>query len=113
MFTLVFAVPADAELKRLEGIPTEAGLVKQIKKALGNLQRDPRYPALQTHKFSGLTNPYNPKEPVFEAYAQQNTPGASRIIWCYGPHQKQKEEQRDRENADTNNITIMAIIAHP
>ena len=99
MFRLRFAVPADEELKRLERFPGEAGRVKQIKKALGNLARDPAHPSLQTHKFSGLTNPYDDDKPVFEAYAQQHTPGAVRILWCYGPERRQ--------------ITILAIIAHP
>lgn len=56
-YDLFFAIPADKELKRLEGLPGEAGLVKQIKKALGNLSRDPKHPSLQTHKFHGLPNP--------------------------------------------------------
>ena len=98
-FALSFTLPADKEFERLKGLPGEAGLVKQIKKALGNLSKNPRHPALQTHKFYGLPNPYDEKEPVFEAYAQQHTPGAARILWCYG---RGKSE-----------ITILAIIAHP
>lgn len=99
MFVLRFAEPADAELKRLEDSPGEAGRVKQIKKALGNLARDPSHPSLQTHKFSGLLNPFDDSKPVFEAYAQQHTPGAARILWCYGPERQQ--------------ISILAIVAHP
>lgn len=98
-YILRWAPTADTELERLKGLPGEAGRVKQIKKALGNLSLNPRYPALQTHKFSGLPNPHNEKGEVFEAYAQQHTPGAARIIWCYGPKK--------------NEITIIAIIAHP
>lgn len=99
MFKLRQTVRADAELKRLEGLPAEAGRVKQIKKALGYLELDPRHQSLQTHKFYGLPNPHDESQPVFEAYAQQHTPGAARIIWCYGPQQKE--------------ITIIAIVAHP
>ena len=44
-------------------------------------------------------NPFAPKEPVFEAYAENQTPGAYRIFWCYGPDKKQ--------------ITIIAITPHP
>lgn len=99
MFTVVLTVPADQELKRLEALPREAGLVKQIKKALGNLARDPHYSSLQTHKFSGLNNPYDATKDVFEAYAQQHTPAAVRILWCYGPKHRE--------------MTILAIIAHP
>ena len=99
MFELFFAAPADKELKHLEESSGEEGLVKQIKKALGNLSNNPRHPSLQTHKFYGYSNPYDDHEPVFEAYAQQHTPGAARILWCYGPKKKQ--------------ITLLAIIAHP
>jgi hypothetical protein len=38
---------------------------------------------------------------VFEAYAQNRTPGAYRIFWCYGP---------DKDKGD---ITITAITPHP
>jgi hypothetical protein len=38
-------------------------------------------------------------EEVFEAYAENNTPGAYRIFWVYGP------------GKDV--ITILAITAHP
>ena len=99
MFDLSFTIPAADELKRLEGLASEVALVKQIKKALGNLTRDPYYPSLQTHKFSGFPNPFDEKQPVFEAYAQQHTPRAVRLLWCYGPKKRE--------------ITILAIVAHP
>ena len=99
MFTLFFAEPADIELQRLEGSPSEAGKTKQIKKALGYLSKNPKHPSLQCHKFHGFPNPYAPNQDVFVAYAQQHTPGAARILWCYGPGKQQ--------------ITILAIIAHP
>ena len=99
MFELSFADSADVELKRLEQSPSEEAKTKQIKKALGNLSKNPRHPALQTHKFDGFSNPFDPKEDVFVAYAQQHTPSAARILWCYGPQQKK--------------ITILAIVAHP
>jgi hypothetical protein len=36
---------------------------------------------------------------MFEAYAQNDTPGAYRIMWCYGPGKGE--------------ITIVAITPHP
>jgi hypothetical protein len=36
---------------------------------------------------------------VFEAYAQNNTPGAYRIFWCYGPAKSE--------------LTIITITAQP
>ena len=75
------------------------GLYKQINKTLRLLEANPRHPGLQTHEYSSLENPFNSKEKVFEAYAQNNTPGAYRIFWCYGPLKRQ--------------ITIIAITPHP
>jgi hypothetical protein len=99
MFKLKFTPRADAELASLENQAAEGGTVKQVKKALGYLESNPRHPSLQTHKFYGLPNPHDENEPVFEAYAQQNTPAVARILWCYGPEKQQ--------------ITIIAIVAHP
>jgi hypothetical protein len=77
----------------------EEGLFKQVKKSLQFLKNNPRHPSLATHEYSVLVNPYNPRQKVFEAYVQQNTPAAYRIFWCYGP----KKDQ----------ITVVAITAHP
>lgn len=77
----------------------QEGLFKQVDKAIRLLQEDPHHPGLQTHEFSAITNPLDPKGKVFEAYAQNRTPGAYRIFWCYGP--------------DKGEITILAITPHP
>jgi hypothetical protein len=75
------------------------GLFKQVHGCLQKLLNDPRHPGLQTHKFDSLEHPYDKKQPVFEAYVQNRTPGAYRLFWCYGPNQ--------------NEITIIAITSHP
>ena len=75
------------------------GLVRQIKKSLGFLQHNPKHSSLQTHPHTSIEHPYNPREKVFEAYAQNKTPSAYRIFWCYGPEKCQ--------------ITIIAITPHP
>lgn len=99
MFEIVFTRRADVELEHLEKASRHAGLIKQVKKTLGFLQTNPRHPSLQTHVFSSLENPYDPKQKVFEAYVQQNTPAAYRLFWCYGPGKNQ--------------ITVIAITPHP
>ena len=99
MFELRLTQTADAELRKLEQNPAKAGLVKQIKKSLGYLQTNPKHPSLNTHPYHSIGHPFNPKEKVFEAYAQNNTPSAYRVFWCYGPDKKQ--------------ITIIAITPHP
>ncbi len=99
MFQLVFTARARQELDSLERTPRHSGLVKQIKKTLGYLQSNPRHPSLHTHPYGSIEHPYHPKDKVFEAYAQNNTPAAYRIFWCYGPGKRQ--------------MTIIAITPHP
>lgn len=99
MFELVFTSSAQRELDRLGNTPRHAGLVKQIKKSLGFLQHNPKHPSLQTHPYTSIEHPYHSNEKVFEAYAQQHTPSAYRIFWCYGPKKGQ--------------MTIIAITPHP
>jgi hypothetical protein len=77
----------------------QEGLFKQIAKAVQLLLTDPRHPGLQTHEYDSLPHPYDKNGKVFEAYAQNRTPGAYRIFWCYGPQPGQ--------------ITIIAITPHP
>jgi len=75
------------------------GLFKQVYKTINLLKSNPRHPGLNTHEYDSIENPYNPQEKTFEAYVQNNTPGAYRVFWCYGPEQKQ--------------ITILSITPHP
>ena len=99
MFKIIFTEPAQEDLDQLKANPGRAGLVKQIKKILGYLQTNPRHPSLQTHEYHSIPNPFAEGEKIFEAYAQNQTPGAYRIFWCYGPGKKQ--------------ITIISITPHP
>ena len=75
------------------------GLFKQVEKCVRLLRTDPRHPGLRTHEYSSIENPFDSRKKVFEAYVQNQTPGAYRVFWCYGPG--------DRE------ITIIAITPHP
>jgi hypothetical protein len=77
----------------------QEGLFKQVAKAVQLLLTDPRHPSLQTHEYTSLDHPYDPNGKVFEAYAQNRTPGAYRVFWCYGPEKGE--------------ITIIAITPHP
>jgi hypothetical protein len=77
----------------------QEGLFKQVAKATRQLAADPRHNSLNTHEYDSLTNPFDPHGKVFEAYAQNKTPGACRIFWCYGPNKGE--------------ITILAITPHP
>jgi hypothetical protein len=84
--------------KKAKASPAE-GLFKQVDKSIEFLKSNPRHPGLHTHEYSALTHPYDQKQKVFEAYAQNNTPGAYRVFWCYGP--------------EKSHLTIIAITHHP
>jgi hypothetical protein len=84
--------------------PTNAALFEQVRKAIAYLEIDPHHPSLQTHEFTSLSGANGEK--VFEAYAQNNTPGAYRIFWHYGP-----DEIKGKRRIAV--ITILAITRHP
>lgn len=97
MFTIFFTDEAKEQHKKLKN---DRGLMKRykaVKKAIKYLASDPRHKSFNTHEFVGIRGSCGEK--IFEAYAEQSTPGAYRIFWCYGP----KHEQ----------ITIISIIPHP
>lgn len=115
MFTLVWTAAAAADYARLKAKAVAAldrrsgrqrakasrdeGLFKQVYKCLALLAENPRHPGLKTHEFRSLEHPFDSREKVFEAYAQNRTPGAYRVFWCYGPAAGQ--------------ITVIAITPHP
>ena len=117
MFTLVWTPEAKAAYDELKA-RAEAGLASRRKKDKAKSSKDeglfkqvhktltlsasnpiPKHPGLQTHEYHSLPYPYDPKQKVFEAYAQNQTPGAYRIFWCYGPGRRQ--------------ITLVAITPYP
>ncbi len=115
MFTLKWTKTAEKTLADLEAQAARAsekrrsaprrksskqeGLFKQVEKTLRLLMANPKHPGLRTHEYETIENPYDKNEKVFEAYAQNETPGAYRVFWCYGPAKKE--------------ITIIAITPHP
>lgn len=101
---LRFTPTADAQLTALENSPSSSGLLAQVRKALGYLEVDPHHPGLQTHEFTSLNGVHGEK--VFEAYAQNRTPGAYRIFWHYGP-----DEIKGKKRIPV--ITVVAITPHP
>jgi hypothetical protein len=99
-----FTPRANEQYLALENAPSNAALFEQVRKAIGYLEIDPHHPSLQTHEFTSLTGPNGEK--VFEAYAQNNTPGAYRIFWRYGP-----DEAKGKKRIPV--IAILAIMRHP
>jgi hypothetical protein len=85
--------------KRKTKSSKQEGLFKQVAKAVSQLVANPRHSSLHTHEYDSLAHPFDPQGKVFEAYAQNKTPGAYRIFWCYGPEKGE--------------MTIIAITPHP
>lgn len=102
---LRFTPTADEQLTRIENDPSLKGVLRQVRKTLGYLETNLRAKSLQTHEYKSLTRRYGKK--VFEAYAQQKTPGAYRVFWHYGPDKVDKNGERIAI------ITIVAITPHP
>ena len=96
-FFIDMTLRARAELEAIEQNPAQVKRLKAVRKALAFLENNPRHPGLNTHKFTSITSETG--QDVFEAYAENNTPGAYRIFWHYGP------------GKDV--ITIIAITPHP
>ena len=101
---LKFTPTADAQLTALEDSPSQSAQLAQVRKALGFLEINPSHPGLHTHEFTSLAGVNGEK--VFEAYAQNNTPGAYRLFWHYGP-----DEIKGKKRTPV--ITVVAITRHP
>jgi len=96
-FELEYTEQADKDLSELENNKNLYKRFKAVRKALGNLEINPRHPGLNTHKYDSLTGANG--EEIFEAYAENKTPAAYRIFWHYG--------------SVKGIITIIAITPHP
>ena len=93
-FTLWFTATADAEYKRLG--KQDPKKFKKVKRTLGYMETNLRHPSLNTHEFESMSGVKG--ERVYEAYVEQQTPGAYRVFWHYGPNQ--------------GDITVIAITPH-
>jgi hypothetical protein len=101
---LRFAPVAAEALGELGKNPHQENLLKQVRKTLALLETNPRHPSLQTHKFRSFQGANG--EEVFEAYVQNQTPGAYRVFFHYGPD---RFEGKRRIAV----LTVVAITPHP
>lgn len=97
MFKIKFTDEAEEHFLFLKNSKDKQIQYKAVGKAIKYMQNNLRHPSLNTHKFESGTSPFGTD--VFESYVQNNTPGAWRIFWAYGP--------------DKGEITIMSVIPHP
>lgn len=101
---LRFTPEARRNLADLQKNPAKRATFNQVRKTLGLLETNLRHPSLNTHAFRSLHGPND--EEVFEAYAQNQTPGAYRVFFMYGPD---RVERKKRIAV----LTIIAITPHP
>jgi hypothetical protein len=95
-FIIIVSEKAKKSIKALKYNQALNKRFKAVSKALNYLSSNPRHPSLNTHEFKGCPGPNG--ERIFEAYAENNTPGAYRIFWCYGLHKGE--------------IIVLDIVAH-
>lgn len=101
---LRFTPEASRNLADLEKSAARRDTLRQVRKTLGLLETNLPHPSLNTHPFRSLHG--SPGEEVFEAYAQNETPGAYRIFFMYGPD---RVEGKKRIAV----LTMIAITPHP
>ena len=77
--------------------PADRELFKKWAKALALLRDNPRHPGLRTHEIEPLSRRFGQK--VFQSYLENNTPGAGRMYWVYGPEE--------------GHITVVGLEPHP
>jgi len=70
---------------------------KKLVKVLGYLSADPRHNSLSSHEISDLSRQHSLK--IFQSYLENNTLGAGRIFWTYGPNK--------------GDITVLAVESRP
>ena len=101
---LRFTDEADRQLKELEARPAQKGLLKQVQKTLGLLETNVQHSGLHAHEYQSLLGAKG--ERVWEAYAQNQTPGAYRVFFHYGPDEAAGKKRRPV-------LTVIAITPHP
>lgn len=111
-FSLKFTDEGQTNYNALINDPAKAGILGQVRKALGYLQTNPKHPSLKTHRYNAMTGLNG--EDVWEAYAQNNTPGAYRIFFCYGPNVIENASKKgQKQKVLVHIVTIVAITPHP
>jgi hypothetical protein len=101
---LRFTHEAETQLRAISMDSSAKGLHRQLLKTLGLLELNTRHPGLHSDEYQSLTGLNG--ERIWEAYAQNDTPGAFRVFFHYGP-----DEGTGKRRIAV--LTIVAITAHP
>lgn len=92
---------SDAATRQLDDVARQDGRKhRKVAACLRRLAANPRHPGLRSHKFHGRQGQSG--EPIWESYVENDTPGAWRVFWHYGPDQ-----------TTIRIITIVAVTPHP
>ena len=86
-----------ARYERKELNKNELKEFKRLVKYIQLVKNNPRHTGLNTHEISSLSKRYGLK--VWQSYLENNTPGAGRLYWVYGPAK--------------GDITIIGMEPHP
>ncbi len=94
-FRILVSEEALREIDELaESDPNRAA---RVRNTLAKMQANIRSKGLSTHEYTSKAGPNGEK--LFEAYVENNTPNAHRVLWFYVPGQ--------------GDITVINIIPHP
>lgn len=96
-YELQLTEDANLDIIELKKDNSKRAVAKAVIKSLKFMKVNLKHPSLNTHKYDEMVGPNG--EEIFESYAQNNTPGAYRIFWYYGPGRRV--------------ITVVAITPHP
>lgn len=96
-FQLVQTDEFAAQFRKLQADPSLQKRFNAVAKCIRLLSQNPRHTGLNTHKYQSLKGANG--EEVFEAYAENRTPGAYRLFWHYGPGRGA--------------ITLLSVTPHP
>lgn len=70
---------------------------KKVLRTLARLEANPRHPGLNSHKYQSMRGAEG--QDVWDSYVENQTPGAWRVFWHYGPGK--------------NELTIITVGPHP
>lgn len=101
---LLFTEEAAEQLQRLKSNPAKKGLYRQVLNTLGLLELNTKHPGLHTHEYQSLIGANG--ERIWEAFVQNQTPGAYRVFFHYGPDTAVEKRRIPI-------LTVVAIVAHP
>lgn len=100
-YKLRYSTQADQALKQLESDSAQQARLKKVRKALRHLAANPRHPGLHSHQYESFPVDRNVK--IWDSYVENETPGAWRIFWRYGPSELESEPV----------ITVIHLGPHP